>query len=67
MQQVKRTTEEIVTFTLSAAGAISVAPFAVIRFSGGEWMIGVIDLILIHPASLARVRTSSEQVQTKTS
>ena len=52
MQQVKRTTEEIVTFTLSAAGAISVAPFAVIRFSGGEWMIGVIDLILILGVSL---------------
>jgi len=52
MLQAKRTTEEIVTFTLSAAGAISVAPFAVIRFSGGEWMIGVIDLILILGVSL---------------
>jgi diguanylate cyclase len=52
MQQVKRTTEEIVTLTLSAAGAVSVMPFAVIRFSGGEWVVGVIDLILILGVSL---------------
>lgn len=52
MLQVKRTTEEIVTLTLSAAGAISVMPFAVIRFSGGEWVIGIIDLILILGVSL---------------
>jgi diguanylate cyclase len=52
MLHVKRTTEEIVTLTLSAAGAVSVMPFAVIRFSGGEWMIGVIDLILILGVSL---------------
>jgi len=52
MQQVKRTTEEIVTLTLSAAGAISVMPFAVIRFTGGELLIGIIDLILIFGVSL---------------
>ena len=52
MQQVKRTTEEIVTLTLSAARAVSVMPFAVIRFSGGEWVVGVIDLILILGVSL---------------
>jgi diguanylate cyclase (GGDEF)-like protein len=52
MQQVKRTTEEIVTLTLSATGAISVMPFAVIRFTGGELLIGLIDLILILGVSL---------------
>jgi diguanylate cyclase len=52
MQQVKRSTEEIVTLTLSAAGAISVMPFAVIRFTGGELLIGIIDLILILGVSL---------------
>ena len=47
MQQVTRSTEEIVMLTLSAAGAISVMPFAAIRFSAGEWMIGIIDVIII--------------------
>jgi diguanylate cyclase (GGDEF)-like protein len=47
IQQIKRSTEEIVMLTLSAAGAISVMPFAAIRFAAGEWMIGLIDVIII--------------------
>ena len=52
MQQINRTTEEIVTLTLSAAGAISIMPFAVIRFAAGEWLIGIIDVFLILGISL---------------
>ena len=52
MQHVKRTTEEIVMLTLSAAGALSVVPFAVIRFSGGEMLVGTVDLTLILGVSL---------------
>jgi diguanylate cyclase len=52
MQHVKRTTEEIVMLTLSAAGALGVVPFAVIRFSGGEILVGTVDLILILGVSL---------------
>ena len=52
MQRVKRTTEEIVTLTLSATGALSIVPFAVIRFTGGEMLVGLIDLILIFGVSL---------------
>lgn len=52
MQRVKRTTEEIVMLSLSAAGALSVVPFAVIRFTGGEMLVGVVDLILILGVSV---------------
>lgn len=38
--------------TLSAAGALGVVPFAVIRFSGGEILVGTVDLILILGVSL---------------
>ena len=38
--------------TLSAAGALSVVPFAVIRFSGGQMLVGSVDLILIMGVSL---------------
>ncbi len=38
--------------TLSAAGALGVVPFAIIRFTGGELLVGVVDLILILGVSL---------------
>ncbi len=38
--------------TLSAAGALGVVPFAIIRFSGGELLVGAVDLILILGVSL---------------
>ena len=32
---------------LSAAGALGIAPFAVLRFMNGEWLAGVIDIVVI--------------------
>ena len=52
MQQITRSTEEIVMLTLSAAGAITVIPFAIIRFAAGEWMIGIIDVIIVLGVAL---------------
>ncbi len=43
----KRTTQEIISITLSAAGAVAIAPFAAIRFLSGDVVMGIIDIILI--------------------
>jgi len=43
----KRSTEEIITITLSAAGALAIVPFAAIRFFRGELLMGCIDIFLI--------------------
>lgn len=43
----KRSTEEIVTITLSASGALAIIPFAAIRFFRGELLMGCIDIFLI--------------------
>ncbi len=43
----KRSTEEIITITLSAAGALAIIPFATIRFFRGDLLMGWIDIFLI--------------------
>ena len=40
-------TERLMPLVLSIAGALGVAPFAVIRFMNGEWIVGVIDTIIV--------------------
>ena len=52
MLPMKRSTEEIVTMTLCAAGALAIIPFSTIRFFRGEWLMGTIDIILILGISL---------------
>lgn len=47
MVSMKRSTEEIITITLSAAGALAIVPFAAIRFFRGELLMGCIDVFLI--------------------
>ncbi len=47
MLPMKRSTEEIITITLSASGALAIIPFAVIRFFRGELLMGCIDIFLI--------------------
>lgn len=43
----KRTSEEYILMTLSFGGAIAISPFAIIRIANAEWIIGVVDLILV--------------------
>ena len=47
MLPMKRSTEEIITITLSASGALAIIPFAAIRFFRGELLMGCIDIFLI--------------------
>lgn len=41
------TIEGYLPLILSAAGALGIGPFAVIRFMNGEWLAGIIDVIVI--------------------
>ena len=41
------TTEGFLPLVLSAAGALGITPFAVIRFMNGQWIAGTIDVVLI--------------------
>ena len=43
----QRTTEESILMSFSYGGAISILPFAVIRFMQGEFIVGLVDSILI--------------------
>jgi diguanylate cyclase len=46
-QSNRDTTEGFLPLVLSAAGALGILPFAVIRFMNGEWLAGVVDVIII--------------------
>ncbi len=39
--------EGFLPLILSAAGALAIGPFAVMRFMNGEWLAGIIDLVVI--------------------
>jgi len=41
------TVEGYLPLILSAAGALGISPFAVMRFMNGEWVAGIIDVIVI--------------------
>lgn len=41
------TLEEFLPLMLAAAGAVGVAPFAVIRFANGDWLLGVLDAVIV--------------------
>jgi len=41
-----RTAKEYTLVAIAAIGALSIAPFAYIRFSNNEWFIGIVDLIM---------------------
>ena len=43
----QRTTEESILMSFSYGGAISIFPFAVIRFMQGEFIVGLVDSILV--------------------
>lgn len=46
--------EEILPLVLCAAGTLGIMPFAIMRFLRGEWIIGIIDtVIVVSMASLA--------------
>jgi diguanylate cyclase (GGDEF)-like protein len=46
-QRTRESTEEYLPLILSAAGALGIAPFAVLRFLQGEWLVGLIDTIIV--------------------
>jgi diguanylate cyclase len=46
-QSSRDTAEGFLPLVLSAAGALGITPFAVIRIMNGEWLAGMIDVILI--------------------
>jgi diguanylate cyclase (GGDEF)-like protein len=55
-KRTRESIEEYLPLILSAAGALGVAPFAVFRFLGGDWLAGSIDtLIVIGLACLGAV------------
>lgn len=41
------TLEEVLPMLLCATGALGIAPFAVIRFANGEWLIGIVDTLIV--------------------
>lgn len=41
------TLEEFLPLMLAAAGAVGVAPFAIIRFANGDWLLGVLDTLIV--------------------
>jgi len=43
----RKSVEHYLPLILSAAGALGILPFAVIRFMSGEWLVGIIDTIII--------------------
>ena len=47
MKRKKLSTEEFLPLLLSAAGAFGVFPFAILRLSKGEWLIGLLDVIIV--------------------
>ncbi|MEL7536183.1 MAG: diguanylate cyclase [Pseudomonadota bacterium] len=47
MQRPKLSLEEILPLMLSVAGAMAVAPFAVIRLLDQDWLLGIIDVVIV--------------------
>ncbi|MBT8144497.1 MAG: GGDEF domain-containing protein, partial [Gammaproteobacteria bacterium] len=47
MKHSRLSTEEFIPLMLSAAGAIGVLPFAIIRLLNGEWLIGIFDSAVV--------------------
>ncbi len=43
----RKSVEHYLPLILSAAGALGVLPFAVIRFMAGEWIVGIVDSVII--------------------
>lgn len=43
----QRSNEEYMVMTLAFGGVIAILPFAVIRFSHGEWLVGLVDSMLV--------------------
>ncbi len=43
----RKSVEHYLPLILSAAGALGVLPFAVMRFMDGEWIIGIVDSVII--------------------
>jgi diguanylate cyclase (GGDEF)-like protein len=46
-QSTRETAEGLLPLILSGAGALGIAPFAVMRFMNGEWLVGVIDVVIV--------------------
>jgi len=46
-QKIQRSTEEYMLIALSFGGVLSITPFAIIRMIHGEWLMGLIDSILV--------------------
>lgn len=65
--RVKRSLEEKILLALCLAGALGIIPFALYRFSQGDWIIGVIDSLIVmmvvaigyHVWSSGKVRVAS--------
>lgn len=47
MRHMKRTSEEDVLLTVCVVGTLGIAPFAVCRFIGQEWLIGFVDTFIV--------------------
>ena len=43
----QRTNQEFMLMTLSFGGVLAITPIAIIRFMQGEWLIGLVDLLLV--------------------
>lgn len=46
-QSARRAVQGYLPLILSVAGALAVAPFAVIRWMAGEWLLGIIDTVIV--------------------
>jgi diguanylate cyclase (GGDEF)-like protein len=46
-ESARESTEGFLPLILSAAGALGVLPFAVIRFMNGQWIAGTLDVIIV--------------------
>lgn len=46
-QSTRETSEGILPLVLSAAGALGILPFAVMRYMNGEWLVAILDTVLI--------------------
>ena len=46
-QSTRDTTEGFLPLVLSAAGALGITPFAVIRFMNGEWLVAIFDTVIV--------------------
>ena len=47
----KRTSEEVIVLVLSLTSVIGLLPFAIVRFSTGDWAVGLVDTIGVMGSS----------------